>query len=209
MRFTQSELELIGQCTTSDKILALTELRAVRRGTDDPLKKAIAENAIDKLLEVPEPECSRFIADTIIRFQEEENLSVRDRLAALKAQEPPMLGHDLYGQERHFPKTRHMIVLDILNSDSPVGVPGERYRFYLSDEGYKNAKASEARGEIKIRSHAAVCVGQRTYAPLPVLCALPGAFALSERDGERLSPNPLCAPRSMTPALRLSCSTEP
>lgn len=160
MRFTQSELELIGQCTTSDKILALTELRAVRRGTDDPLKKAIAENAIDKLLEVPEPECSRFIADTIIRFQEEENLSVRDRLAALKAQEPPMLGHDLYGLERHFPKTRHMIVLDILNSDSPVGVPGERYRFYLSDEGYKNAKASEARGEIKIRSHAAVCVGQ-------------------------------------------------
>lgn len=71
-----------------------------------------------------------------------------------------MLGHDLYGLERHFPETRHMIVLNILNSKSPVGFPGERYRFYLSDEGYKNAKASEARGEIKIRSHAAVCVGQ-------------------------------------------------
>ena len=142
MRFTQSELELIGQCTTPDKVLALTELRAVRRETDDPLKKEIVEDTIDKLLEVPEPECSR------------------DRLAAAKAQEPPMLGHDLYGLERHFPETRHMIVLDILNSKSPVGFPGERYRFYLSDEGYKNAKASEARGEIKIRSHAAVCVGQ-------------------------------------------------
>ena len=85
MRFTQSELELIGQCTTSDKILALTELRAVRRETDDPLKKEIVEDTIDKLLEVPEPECSRFIADTIIRFQERETSSVRDRLAALKA----------------------------------------------------------------------------------------------------------------------------
>ena len=76
MRFTQSELELIGQCTTSDKVLALTELRAVRRETDDPLKKEIAEDAIDKLLEVPEPECSRFIADTIARFQEKGNHSV-------------------------------------------------------------------------------------------------------------------------------------
>ena len=33
----------------------------------------------------------------------------------------------------------------------------------------------------------------RTYTPLPVSCALPGAVALSERDGELLSPNPLCA----------------
>ena len=35
------------------------------------------------------------------------------------------------------------------------------------------------------------------------------AVALSERDGELHSPNPLCAPRSQTPALRLSGSTEP
>ena len=40
-------------------------------------------------------------------------------------------------------------------------------------------------------------------------CALPGAVALSERDGELHSPNPLCAPRSQTPALRLFGSTEP
>ena len=40
-------------------------------------------------------------------------------------------------------------------------------------------------------------------------CALPGAVALSERDGTLHSPNPLCAPRSQTPASRLSGSTEP
>ena len=154
MRFTQSELELIGQCTASDKVLALTELRAVRRGTGDPLKKAITENAIDKLLEVPEPECSRFIAKVQESFSESGAFYARDRPGNLKTQEPPILGHDLYGLERHFPETRHMIVLDILDSESPVGVPGERYRFFLSDEGYKNAKDSEARGEIKIRSHA-------------------------------------------------------
>ena len=33
----------------------------------------------------------------------------------------------------------------------------------------------------------------RTYTPLPVSCALPGAVAYFVRDGELHSPNPLCA----------------
>jgi len=37
-----------------------------------------------------------------------------------------------------------------------VGFKGECFRFYLSDEGYRNAKHSEQEGEIKIKSHAAV-----------------------------------------------------
>lgn len=160
MKFTQSELELIYQYAMPDKDATLTELRAVRRAAKEPLAKAIVENAIDKLLEVPEPECSRFIANTKARFLEQRDQSIRDRLAAAKAQEPPLLGHDLYGLERYSPYTRHMVVVDILNADSPVGFPGERYRFFLSDEGYKNARASAARGEIKIRSHAAVGMGQ-------------------------------------------------
>ena len=49
----------------------------------------------------------------------------------------------------------------------------------------------------------------RTYTPLPVSCALPGAVAYFVRDGALHSPNPLCALRSQTPALRLSGSTEP
>ena len=53
------------------------------------------------------------------------------------------------------------------------------------------------------------CLQGRTYTPLPVSCALPGAVALSERDGALHSPNPLCAPRSQTPASRLFGSTEP
>ena len=71
-----------------------------------------------------------------------------------------MLGHDLFGLERYSPHTRHMVVVDILTFDSPVGCPGERYRFFLSDEGYTNAKKSAERGEIKICSHAAVGIGR-------------------------------------------------
>lgn len=40
-----------------------------------------------------------------------------------------MLGHDLFGMERSLPCTRHMVVLDILTSDSQVGSPSERYHF--------------------------------------------------------------------------------
>src|SRR5699024_7681723 len=70
-----------------------------------------------------------------------------------------LLGHDLSGMERFLPETRHMVILDVLDNGSPVGYKGERYRFFLSDEGYKNARKSEERGEIRICSHAAVASG--------------------------------------------------
>ena len=39
-----------------------------------------------------------------------------------------------------------------------VGFKGER--FFLSDEGYRNAKRSGQEGKIKIKSHAAVAAGK-------------------------------------------------
>lgn len=156
MKFIQSELELIYQYAMPDKDAILTELRAVRRAAKEPLTKAIVENTIDKLPEVPEPECSHFIAGVKACFKGENGQPSPDRLTEAGIQEPPLLGHDLFGMERSLPSTRHMVVLDILNSNSPVGTPGERYRFFLSAEGYKNARASAERGEIKIISHATV-----------------------------------------------------
>ena len=70
-----------------------------------------------------------------------------------------MQGHDLSGKERFHPETRHMITLEV-QKDCFVGFKGERFRFYLSDEGYRNAKHSEQEGEIKIKSHAAVVAGK-------------------------------------------------
>ena len=68
-------------------------------------------------------------------------------------------GHDLSGKERFRPETRHMIMLEV-QKQCFVGFKGERFRFYLSDEGYRNAKRSEQEGEIKIKSHAAVVAGK-------------------------------------------------
>ena len=73
-----------------------------------------------------------------------------------KIPEPIMQGHDLSGKERFRPETRHMITLKV-QKDCFVGFKGEQFRFYLSDEGYHNAKHSEQEGEIS---------GKRWNAPL-------------------------------------------
>lgn len=68
-------------------------------------------------------------------------------------------GHDILALERFMDNTRHMIIFDVLTWESPVGDKGERLRLFLSDAGYTKAQASEKRGEIKIRKHAAIFEG--------------------------------------------------
>ena len=51
-----------------------------------------------------------------------------------------------------------MITLEV-QKQCFVGFKGERFRFFLSDEGYRNVKHSEQEGEIKIKSHAALSPG--------------------------------------------------
>ena len=127
MTFTRSELEMIYQYAATDRAATVAGLAEIVPVLKDPLTKAIVEKTIDKLEKIPEPECSRFIADTKAHFLEERDNSIRQRLAEAKAQakEPIMQGHDLTGFERYLPQTRHMIVVDILSNDSPVGYKGD------------------------------------------------------------------------------------
>ena len=130
MKFSKSELEIINQYAAPTKAETLAGMKENVPEIKDLLTKAITENTIRKL----EPECSQFVAATKAKFLAERNNSIHQRLAAAKAQELIMLGHDLAGKER--------------------------FRFYLSDESYRNAKYSELEGEIKIKSHAAVVAGK-------------------------------------------------
>lgn len=159
MKFTNSEQDMIYQYAADTKEATLAGLKEIVPVIKEPLTKAIVESTIRKLEKVPEPECSRFIADTKSRRIKERDNSIRRRLREAKTRAEPLQGHDLTGVERFLPETRHMITLDVLNNESPVGYKGEHYRFFLSEEGYKNARKSEQRGEIKIKSHAAVCGG--------------------------------------------------
>ena len=56
-------------------------------------------------------------------------------------------------------ETRHMIIFDVLSWKSPVGEKGERLPRFISDVCYAQSQASERRGVIKVRKHAAVIEG--------------------------------------------------
>lgn len=159
MKFFKSELDMIDQYAASTKAETLNRIKKALPVIKDDLTKAIMENVICKLQKIPDPECSSFIADTKSHNLKDQGNSIHQQLAAAKAKQSVLLGHDLMGEERFMQESRHMITLDVLSNDSPVGYKGERYRFFLSDEGYQNAKLSEQRGEIKINSHAAVIAG--------------------------------------------------
>ena len=164
MKFSKSELDIIYQYAAPTKAETLAGMKEIVPVIKDLLTKAIVENAIRKLEKIPEPECSQFVAATKARFLAERDNSIRRQLAAAKAQEPIMQGHDLSGKERFRPETRHMITLEV-QKDCFVGFKGERFRFYLSDEGYRNAKHSEQEGEIRIKSHATVVASILTKSP--------------------------------------------
>ncbi len=121
MRFTNSELEMIYQYAAPTKAETIGGMKETVPVIKDLLTRVIMENAIEKLQKIPEPECSQFVAATKARFLTERDNSIRQRLAAAKAQEPIMQGHDLSGKER--------------------------FRFFFSDEGYRNAKCSEQEGK--------------------------------------------------------------
>ena len=163
MTFTKSELDMIYQYAAGTKAATLDGLKEIIPVLKDKdlLTKVIVENTIRKLEKIPEPEATRFIADVKKHRLEERDNSIRRQLAAAKEQaKAPMLGHDIMGPERFMEDSRHMITLDVLNNDSPVGYKGECYRLFLSEEGYRNARESERRGEIKIKNHAAVLAGR-------------------------------------------------
>ncbi len=145
MKFSKSELDIIYQYAAPTKAETLAGMEGTVPVIKDLLAKAIVENAIRKLERIPELECSQFVAATKARFLAERDNSIRQRLAAAKIQEPIMQGHGLSGEGRFHPETRHMITLEV-QKDCFVGFKGERSRFYLSDEGYRNAKHSEQEG---------------------------------------------------------------
>ena len=159
MKFSKSEQEIIYQYAAPTKTETLAGMKEAVPIIEDLLTKAIMENAIRKLERIPEPECGQFIAATKAQFLTERDNSIHQRLASAKAQSLIVQGHDLSGKERFRPETRHMITLEV-QKECFVGFRGERFRFYLSDEGYRNAKRSEQEGEIKIKSHAVVVAGE-------------------------------------------------
>lgn len=169
MRFTRDELSIIYQYaapTKNETILGMKEIIPILEKKGNREMKEIVESAVRKLqdAQMPETEYNRLTGDIKATFIAERDNSIKKRLAdaeiRAEKRQTTLKGHDLNGEERFLPEARHMVTVRILNENSPVGSTGERYRFFLSDEGYRNTRESEGRGEIKIDSHARVSAGQ-------------------------------------------------
>ena len=76
---------------------------------------------------------------------------------------PIVQGHDLLALERFMDTTRHMIEFDVLTHNSPVGEKGNKYRVFLSEDGYQKALSSQKHGDIRIFKHARVIEGHILY----------------------------------------------
>ena len=73
-------------------------------------------------------------------------------------------GHNIMDRVRFFEDTKHMIIIDVIKDECPVGISGERIRIFLSDEGYEDSINAEKRGEMKIRKHYHVRKGNLIFA---------------------------------------------
>lgn len=81
----------------------------------------------------------------------------------LKAGAKEYAGHSFMDLNRFADDTRHMIIFDVLTTDSPIGWKGERTRLFLTEEGYKKLLDNEQKGHIKILNHAKVSHGNLHY----------------------------------------------
>ena len=162
MRFTENELKIIYQYSEKNRDETINRLDEIISEIKEETAKNLIKNTIEKLQKAAEPECGNFITNVKKYFLNKKDNSIHQKLAQsrIKSNSAVLLGHDLMGWERFMKEAHHMIILEILNDNNPVGHKGECYRFFLSDEGYKNAKFSEQRGEIKIKSHVSVFCGK-------------------------------------------------
>ena len=69
--------------TKEETLAGLKEIVPVIR---DAQTRAVVQSAINRLEQIPEPQCSKFIADTKARFLEGRDRSIRRRIAAAKEQ---------------------------------------------------------------------------------------------------------------------------
>ena len=162
MRFTENELKIIYQYSEKNRDETINRLDEIISEIKEETAKNLIKNTIEKLQKAAEPECGNFITNVKKYFLNKKDNSIHQKLAEarIKSNSAVLLGHDLMGEERFMKEAHYMITLEVLNDNSSVGHKGERCRFFLSDEGYKNAKFSEQRGEIKIKSHASVFCGK-------------------------------------------------
>ena len=166
MNLTESEKRLAYQIESTDQIGPLHELAMMNRYTRKPEIKETTESLLAKLRSLSADECMAVVRDVQKNYHlPDKPRTIGEQLAEArqKSGAEKLAGHDIMGLERFDPDTRHMIVFDVLSSDSPVGWKGERMRLFLTEQGYQKSLDNQDKGHIKIKNHAKVMGGHLYY----------------------------------------------
>ena len=162
MKISENEMELFALFAVGNKEGTMKNLEMAEPFIGSALAKDMLQSIYGKLERISEEEYRVLWAKSRSYFARKNSQWHRRQkdIYTIIEEGLDIRGHELKGTERFLPEVRHMILLEILTRDSPVGHPGEHYRFFLSEEGYKNAKEHEGSGEISIYYHAAVSGGK-------------------------------------------------
>lgn len=151
-----------GDCQTK----VLDELYHTARYTTDPEQRKAAQTLSEKLRSLSAEDCMNLVKDIQSNYKlPYPPRTVGEMIAEARQQSgaDKLKGHDIMALERFAEDTRHMVVFEVLSSDSPIGDKGDRMRLFLTDEGYGKALKNQENGHIKIKNHAKVSAGRLHY----------------------------------------------
>lgn len=166
MNLNENEKRMVYQLESTCQVAVLNEIAMTHRYTRNQTTKDTAESLLSKLRLLSDKECMDLVKDVQKNYRLPDKARTIGELLAEARQKSgaeKLSGHDIMGLERFAPDTKHMIILDVLSNESPMGYKGDRLRLFLTEQGYQKALASQDKGFVKIKNHAKVTNGHLHY----------------------------------------------
>ena len=166
MNLNENEKRMVYQLESTCQIAVLNEIAMTHRYTRNQTTKDTAESLLSKLRLLSDKECMDLVKDVQKNYRLPDKARTIGELLAEARQKSgaeKLSGHDIMGLERFAPDTKHMIILDVLSNESPMGYKGDRLRLFLTEQGYQKALASQDKRFVKIKNHAKVVNGHLHY----------------------------------------------
>ncbi len=163
---TDNEKRMVFQLEGCTRFDALHEIATLYQYTHDQDKKDLFEKLLKKLRGLSETECRELISDIQKNYRlpyKAKTVGEMIAVARQKSGAQKLEGHDIMALERFDPEVKHMIVFDVLSSESPIGDKGSRMRLFLTDEGYQKALENQDKGFIRVLNHTKVTQGHLQY----------------------------------------------
>ena len=129
MVLKEMEKRQLFQVEGDSQIKVLNELYHTARYTTDPEQRKAAQSLSEKLRGLSAEDCMNLVKDIQSNYKlPYPPRTVGEMIAEARRQSgaDKLKGHDIMALERFAEDTRHMIVFEVLSSDSPIGDKGDR-----------------------------------------------------------------------------------